>query len=97
MLRLAHNRLAMLPASIGGLTRLKGFYLDFNRLSRLPEEIGELKLLEELNLELTLTLTLTPTPTPTPALTLTPTRSSTWRTTSSRSCPSPCTREASRA
>ena len=38
MLRLAHNRLAMLPASIGNLPNLKGLYLDFNRLSRLPEE-----------------------------------------------------------
>ena len=31
MLRLAHNRLAMLPSSIGGLTGLKSLFLDFNR------------------------------------------------------------------
>ena len=31
MLRLAHNRLAMLPSSIGGLTSLKSLFLDFNR------------------------------------------------------------------
>ena len=32
--------------SPGGLTSLKSLFLDFNRLSRLPEEIGELRQLE---------------------------------------------------
>ena len=35
----------------GKLTKLKGLFLDFNRLSRLPEEIGGLASLEDLNLE----------------------------------------------
>ena len=35
----------------GDLKKLKGLYLDFNKLSRLPEEIGGLTLLEDFNLE----------------------------------------------
>ena len=35
----------------GSLVKLKGLFLDFNRLSRLPEEIGGLVALEDFNLE----------------------------------------------
>ncbi len=47
---LSGKGLNSLPESIGGLSKLKGLYLDSNQLSILPESIGELSRLEVLQL-----------------------------------------------